>query len=152
MGRDFDTGDSPALDFPARGAVAKRTMAPYLFQFGMGIAIHEGASDVALDHAVQHRIAGQPEDVADAVALAPCHPLGAAIVVVAADDDLDRRPPGAQGPHDVAEHQGDFRAGRGFARPQEHRHGLSRRRLVNMDRHEAVAVVMGIESDTCWPP
>ncbi len=38
-----------------------------------------------------------------------------------------------------------FSASRGFSRPQEHRHGLSRRRLVNVYRYEAVAAVMGVE-------
>lgn len=143
--RGLDTGDDPAFGLPTLGAIAKFTEAPDFFLVRMGVPVQDGAGHVALNHAGQHRIAGQSEDVADRGALTPRHGLGPAIVAVAAHDDLDLRPPGTQSAHHMAYHQGNFGAGRGLARPQEHRHRLARRRLVDVDGHEAVAVVMGVE-------
>lgn len=45
----------------------------------------------------------------------------------------------------MAQHHGYFGAVRGLARPQENRHRLAGSRLVNMDRHETAAVMIGIE-------
>lgn len=104
----LDAGNHPALELPVLGAVAEFAVAANLVEFGMGIAVDQSAGDVALDHPGQHRVAREAEDVTDPVALAPVHGLGPAIVAVAADDDLDRRPAGAQGAHDMAQHQRDL--------------------------------------------
>ena len=93
----------------------------------------------------QHRVAGQAEDVADAVALAPAHGLGPAVVAVAAHQDVDRRPAGADAADHVAQHQRHLGAVRRLAGAQDDRHRLAGGRLVDVDRQEAAAVVVGVE-------
>ncbi len=99
MGSGLDAGDDAALDLPAFGGVAEIAVAADLFAFASEAA-KGGVLGQQADLAQQHRVAGQPEDVADALALAPRHRLGPAVMAVATDDDLDRRPAGA----DMADH------------------------------------------------
>jgi hypothetical protein len=60
----------------------------------------------------QELVAGEAEDVADAVALAPAHGFMPGVVAVAADEDLDPRPADANRFHDMPQDQGDLGAGR----------------------------------------
>src|SRR5439155_9055940 len=118
---------------PARSVTTKRLSAPWgpastraitrrsVSQLCGGIAQFAVAADLAglavdpaergilgetADPAQQHRIAGEAEDVADALALAPRHSLGAGVMAVAAHHDVDRRPAGADMANDVAQDQG----------------------------------------------
>ncbi len=56
------------------------------------------------DLAQQHRVAGEAEDVADALTLAPRHDLGPSEMTVAARHDVDRRPAGADMAYYTAQH------------------------------------------------
>ena len=64
---------------------------------------------------------------------------------VAADQDVDLGPAGADGADDVAQHQRDLGPVRGFAGPQDHRDRPAGDRLVDVDRQKAAAVVVGVE-------
>ena len=90
-------------------------------------------------------VAGQAEHVADPVALAPGHRLGPAVVAVAADQDVDLGPAGADAADHVAQHERHLGPVRGLAGAQDHRHRLARDHLVEVDRQEAAAVVVGVE-------
>ena len=60
------------------------------------------------DPGEQDLVAGEAEDVADPVVLAPRHGLVPTVVAVAAHQDLHSWPAGADGLDDVAQHQGNF--------------------------------------------
>ena len=64
---------------------------------------------------------------------------------VAAHGDLNPRPAGADGAHDVAQHHRHLGAVGRLAGTQDHRHRLAGGRLVDVDGQEAAAVVMGVE-------
>ena len=66
-------------------------------------------------------------------------------MAVAADDDLDRRPAGADAANDMAQHQRHLCPVRRLAGAQDDSDGLAGRRLVNVDWHKAAAVVVRIE-------
>jgi hypothetical protein len=83
LGSGFDAGDDAARDSPAFGGISEVTVAADLVAFTLEKA-ESGVLGEGADLAQQHRIAGQAEDVADAVALAPRHRLGPAVMAVAA--------------------------------------------------------------------
>jgi hypothetical protein len=93
----------------------------------------------------QDLVAGQAEEVGDAVALAPAHRLRPAVVTVAADQDVDLWPAPANGGHDMAQYQHHLGPVRGLAGAEDHRHRLARGRLVDVDRQEAALAVVGVE-------
>jgi hypothetical protein len=97
------------------------------------------------DLAEQHLVPAEAKDVADAVALQPSHGLGPTIVAVAAHQDVDRRPTAADRAHDMTQDERHLGTARCLARPQDHRHRLAARGLVDMDRQEAVPVMVGVE-------
>ena len=66
-------------------------------------------------------------------------------MAVAAQDDLDRRPASADAADDMAQHQRDLGPVRRLAGAQDDSDGLAGRRLVNVDRQKAAAVVVRIE-------
>jgi hypothetical protein len=66
-------------------------------------------------------------------------------VTVAADDDLHFGPACPDGLDQVPEHAGDLGTVGRLARPEDHRHGLAGRGLVDVDREKAAAVVMRME-------
>ena len=68
-----------------------------------------------------------------------------AVVAVAAHQDLDPRPAGADGLDDVAQDQRDLGAAGRLAGAQDHRDRLAGGGLVDVDRQEAAAVVVGVE-------
>src|SRR4029077_9478983 len=49
---------------------------------------HPDIVDGGVDQAIEHNIAGEPENVVDAIVLAPRHRLFAAVMAVAADGDV----------------------------------------------------------------
>jgi hypothetical protein len=104
LGPSLDAGDDTALDIPALGGVAEIAVAADLYSLASNPA-QCGILGQRADLAQQHRVTGQPEDVADALALAPRHRLGPAVMAVAAHDDLDCRPAGADMADDMAQHQ-----------------------------------------------
>ena len=66
-------------------------------------------------------------------------------MAVAAHHDVDCRPAGADMADDMAQHQGHLGTVRRLAGAQDDRHRLAGRRLVDVDRLEAAAVVIGVE-------
>src|SRR5438874_11501593 len=66
-------------------------------------------------------------------------------MAAAARPDLDPWPAGADATDYVAQHQCHLGPVGRLARAQDNRHWLTGRRLVNVDRQQAAAVVMGIE-------
>ena len=93
----------------------------------------------------EHAVAGEPENVIDAILLAPIHGLGPGVMAVAAPADAGLGPMAAQATGNVLEDGADLGAARRLARPQDDRHRLARTGLVNVDRQETALVVMGIE-------
>ena len=71
--------------------------------------------------------------------------IGAGAVTVTADHDLDHRPTRADRADDVADHPGHLGTVRRLAGPEDRRHGLAGRGLVDVDRQEAAAVMVGME-------
>ena len=66
-------------------------------------------------------------------------------MAVAAHDDLDRRPAGADTADDMAQHQRHLGPVGRLAGAQDDRDRLAGRRLVDVDRQKAAAVVVGVE-------
>ena len=66
-------------------------------------------------------------------------------MAVAAHDDLDRRPAGTDVADDMAQHQRHLGPVRRLAGAQDDRDRLAGRRLVDVDRQKAAAVVIGVE-------
>src|SRR3954468_22448632 len=95
--RSLDPGDHPTLDAPGLGGIGELAVAANLLALAFDPA-HGGSLGEALHPGEQDLVAGQAEDVADAVALAPSHRLGPAVVAVAADQDVDLGPAGADSP------------------------------------------------------
>ena len=94
---------------------------------------------------MQHRIAGQAEDVIDAVVLAPRHRLGPAVVAVAPEGKPGARPVPADAPRQVLEHGADLDPRRRLAGAQENRHRPAALDMVDVHRQEAAGVVEGVE-------
>jgi hypothetical protein len=66
-------------------------------------------------------------------------------MAVAAHDDLDRRPAGADAANDMAQHQRHLGPVRGLAGAQDNGDRLAGHRLVYVDRQKAAAVVVRIK-------
>ncbi len=130
LGTGLDAGDDAALDLvPAFGGVAEIAVAPNLFSLACE-ATQSGVFGERADLAQQHRIAGEPEDVADTLALAPRHRLGPAVMAVAAHDDLDCRPASADAADDMTQHQRHLGPVRRLAGAQSLPSGLTREMIA----------------------
>ena len=102
LGRSLDAADHAALDPPGPGGIAELAVAAHL----LGLA--QGPGDGRIlgqsgDPGQQDLVAGEAEDVADAVLLAPGHGLVPGVVAVDADQDLHARPAGTDGAHHVTQ-------------------------------------------------
>jgi hypothetical protein len=142
--RRLDAADHPSLEPPAPGGVAELAVAAHLVTLARDPAKRRVLGPIG-HPGEQHWVAGEAEDVADPVALATGHGLVAGVVAVAADQDLDPRPASADGFHDMAQDEGDLGTARRLARPQDDRDRFAGGGLVDVDRQEAAAVVMGVE-------
>ena len=94
---------------------------------------------------MQHAVAGQAEDVVDAVVLAPRHGLGPSVVGISPEGEPGARPVPADAAHQVLEEGPDLGARRRLAGAQENRHRLAALDVVDVDRQEAAGVVVGME-------
>jgi hypothetical protein len=83
-GAGLDPGRHPPLLVPRLGRVARLGKAAQNLSLVHGTA-HPDIGGGGVDQAVEHNIAGEPENVVDAVVLAPPHRLFAAVMAVAAD-------------------------------------------------------------------
>src|SRR5687768_1599838 len=104
---EASTRPTTRLNLPAPGGVAELAVAAHL------VSLAQGAGDSRVLGQIgnlgrEDLVAGEAEDVADTVALAPRHGLGPAIVAVAAHQDLHSWPAGAEGFHDMPQDQGDL--------------------------------------------
>ena len=73
-------------------------------------------------------------------------------MAVAAHQDLDLGPVLADAPDDVLEDGAYFRAARRLARPQDGGDRFAARRLVDVDRQEAVGIIVRIEERQLLAP
>src|SRR5260221_11921966 len=134
----LDAGDDAALALPTWGGVAQFAVAADLVGLTVDPA-ERGILGQIADPAQQYRVAGEAEDVADALAFAPRHCLGARVMAVAAHHDVDRQPPGADAADDMAQHQRHLGPVRGLAGAQNDRNRLAGGRFIDMDRLEAAS-------------
>ena len=74
-------GDDTAFAAPGTGGVGEDGEAPHPVRAGFGAAHLEVVGHL-VGETVQHAVAGQAEDVVDAVVLAPRHGLGPSVVAV----------------------------------------------------------------------
>src|SRR5262249_53482896 len=128
---------------PAFGGISEVTVAADLIAFTVETA-ESGVLGERPDLPKQHRIAGQAEDEADVVALAPRHRLRPAVMAVAAHDNLHPPPAGADAADDMAQHQRHLGPVRRLAGAQDDGYRLAARRLVDVDRQKAAAVVVRV--------
>src|ERR1700746_1042365 len=98
-----------------------------------------------LDGIGEHWIAGQTKDEIDAVFFAPRHHLWAAVMPVAADRDVGRRPMPADAADEPAQMAAHLLTRRRLAGTQQYRHRPRHRRVIDMDRQKTALVVMAIE-------
>jgi hypothetical protein len=120
-GAGLDPRHHAPLPVPGLGRVAglgKTTQ-------NLGLALGPAHPDIVggrLDQAVEHDIAGEPENVVDTVGLAPRHRFRAAVMAITAQGDVGRRPVPADVSDQAAEKLADLLARRGLAGTQYHRH------------------------------
>src|SRR5260370_10442417 len=101
LGSGLEVGNDAALEVPAFGGIAELAVAADLVSLPTD-PTHGGILGEMADPAQQHRVAGEAEDVADALALAPRHRFGPGVMAVAAHHDVDRRPACADMADDMA--------------------------------------------------
>jgi len=90
-GTRLDPGHDTPLLIPRLGRVAFLGKATQ----HLGLALRSPHPDIIgnrLDKTIEHNIAGEPKNVVDAVVLAPRHRLRAAVVAIAAQDDVGLGP------------------------------------------------------------
>src|SRR5215204_3547619 len=91
-------------------------------------------------------VAGEGKNVVNALGFfAPLHRLVAAVMAVAAYQDVDLGPMPADTLDDMLEDRADLFAGWRLARAQDHRHRLAAGRIIDVDRQKAALIVMGVE-------
>ena len=94
---------------------------------------------------MQRGVAGQAEDVVDAVVLAPAYRLAAAVMAVAPEGQPGARPVPADAAGQVLQQGADLDTGRRLAGTQEDRHRPAALDMVDVDRKEAAGIVMRVE-------
>ena len=112
-GRRLQPGDDTAFPAPRAGGVIEAGEAAHPVGAGLGAAHLEIVADLVCK-AVQRGVAGQAEDVVDAVRLAPGHGLSPAVVAVAPESQPGARPVPADAAHQVLE-QGAVRDERAWS-------------------------------------
>src|SRR5208283_1866269 len=106
-GAGLDPGHDPPLLVPRLGGVACLGKAAQNLGLVYGPA-HPDIVGGGFDQAVEHNIAGEPENVVDAVVLAPRHHLFAAVMAVATDSDAGVGPVPADAPDQATEKLADL--------------------------------------------
>ena len=129
---------------PALGRVVEGAEAAQLIGAGLGAA-HAQIIGRATDARADDVVAGEPEDVVDAVVLAPVHGFASGIVAVATHEHTDPGPVTADALDHMLEDGADLAPIGRLARAQDHGDRLAAGRLVDVDRQEAALVVVGVE-------
>ena len=143
-GRRLQPSHDAALPPPRAGGAIEAGEATHPVRAGLGAAQLEIVADLVCK-AVQRGVAGQAEDVVDAVRLAPGHGLGPAVVAVAPESQPGARPVPADAAHQVLEEGADLDPGRRLAGAQENRHRPAALDMIDVDGEEAPRVVKGVE-------
>jgi len=129
---------------PGFGGVGEGGKAAHLLRFRLGAADLEVVGALGRQ-GIESLVAGEPEDVVDAVLLAPFHGFRAGVVGIAADGDPGTGPVAANTPDQMPEDAADLGARGCLARAQQHRHRLAAFDMIDVDGQEAAGVVMSIE-------
>jgi len=141
--RGLDARDHPARPRPAAGPMPEGRVAPHL-RLGRP-RMPEAQMIRYLGHfPVERGVAGEAEDVAGTVVVAPVHGLGAAVVTVAAPDDAGPLPGLQDALGQVPDHGAHLAALRRLRRPQDRRDGQARAGVVDVHRGKATLVVVRI--------
>ena len=82
---------------------------------------------------MEHRVATKPEDIIDAVGIAPIHRFRPAVVAVTANQNAHLGPVPADARDDMFEDRAYLHPGWGLALAQDHRHRLAARAFIDMD-------------------
>src|SRR5262249_57814386 len=90
----------------------------------------------------EDNITGEPENVVDAIGLAPRDRLVAAVMAVAADSDAGVGP--ADAPDQTTEKLADLHTRRRLARTQDDRNRSTRRLIIDMDRQKAALIIVDV--------
>ena len=114
------------------------------------IQVADGASDAHFvglgeDLGGQDRVLGQTEHVFNVIRLAPIHGLSPTIMAIAADGDPCAWPVPADAPHQPAQMGANLPAVGRLAGTQDGEDAMAGVGIVDMDRHEAAFVMMGVE-------
>ena len=115
---DFDAGDDPLDPAPAFGTVVEGLEAARLAITWCSVEARFGAGFEIGDMAAQRRCRRDTQDEVVPARPAPVDDLGAAIVAVAAQQDLRSGPVGADRPQQAAQKSSDFLALGAFGRAQ----------------------------------
>src|SRR5467141_5032071 len=143
--RCLDARHEASLLVPALCAVAKGLEAAQPV-FAPERALHGDRVGRLARQSIKNIVAGEAKNVVDALGfLAPLHRLVAAVMAVAAHQDVDLGPMPADAFDDMLEDRADLLAGRRLALAQDHRHRLAAYRFIDVDRQKAALVVMGVE-------
>ena len=129
---------------PASRGIAEAVIAADLFRLSLGPG-HGSVLSQRRDLSMQSLVAGEPEDVADMMALAPGHGFMPGIVTVAADDDLNPGPAAADRSDQMTNDEENLGAVRRLTRAQDHSHRLATAGVVDVDRQKRAVIVMGVE-------
>src|SRR5207245_8113609 len=105
--RRLDPGDHTAFRAPGLGGVGELAEAPDLVDLALD-PLQRRRLGEGRDASEQDWVAGQAEEVGDAVALAPAHRLRPTVVAVAAHQDVDPGPAPADGADHVAQDERDL--------------------------------------------
>ena len=89
---------------------------------------------------------GEPKNVVNAVIHAPRHYLLAAVMAIAAEDDVGLGPVPANASNQAAEKLAHLRTRRGLAGTQDHHNRPASVRSVDVNRQKAALIVMGVPS------
>jgi hypothetical protein len=96
-------------------------------------------------HLLEHDVAGQTEDVVQAVGLAPRHHLMAAVMTIATDGDARVRPVAADTPHHAPQMAADLLAARRLARAQQNHYRTGVGGVIDVDGQKTALIVMSVK-------
>lgn len=153
----FGACDDTFSPAPARGAVVELLETPHLGCLGSSLETGFGICFQRLDMTAQGCAWRNAEDEIEAIRPAEIDDLGAAIMAIAADQNLRGGPVGPDRAQKAAQEGADFHAAGALGRPQhggyepsiavEHHHGLEAVFVImRVEQTELLAAMNGVES------